>query len=78
MNIKLKFIKATEFKAHCLKIMDDVKEQKCEFVITKHGHKVAKLVPVESEEKEIFGCMKDSGETKGDIFSTGEIWDAEK
>ena len=78
MNTAPQFIKATEFKTHCLKIMDDVKQQKCEFIITKHGHKVAKLVPVENEDKKIFGCMKDTGEAIGNIFVTGEIWDAEK
>ena len=37
---------AAEFKARCLQIMDQVKETGGEVTITKHGHPVAKLVPI--------------------------------
>ena len=37
---------AAEFKARCLQIMDQVNETGAEVTITKHGHPVAKLVPV--------------------------------
>ena len=71
-------LKATEFKARCLKIMDDVKEKKQEFIITKYGRAIAKLVPVINDEEKIYGCMQGTGEIKGDIFSTNEQWDAER
>jgi len=40
---------AAEFKARCLQIMDQVKETGAEVTITKHGHPVAKLVPVTAQ-----------------------------
>ena len=42
-------IGAAEFKARCLQIMDQVKETGAEVTITKHGHPVAKLVPIASQ-----------------------------
>ena len=52
-------IPAAEFKATCLKLMDRVRETRAEYVITKHGEPVAKLVPVDvPERKSFFGCMK--------------------
>jgi prevent-host-death family protein len=38
-------VAAAEFKARCLELMDRVKETGAEYVITKHGRPVAKLVP---------------------------------
>ncbi len=40
-------IAAGDFKAKCLALMDRVKEEGVEFVITKYGHPVARLVPCE-------------------------------
>ena len=37
---------ATEFKARCLQILSRVNETGTEVTITKHGHPVAKLVPI--------------------------------
>ena len=37
---------AIEFKAHCLQILSQVDETGTEVTITKHGHPVAKLVPI--------------------------------
>ena len=45
------YIPAAEFKATCLKLMDRVRETRAEYVITKHGEPVAKLVPVEAPER---------------------------
>lgn len=54
-------IAAAEFKAHCLELMDRVRETGTEYVITKHGRPVAKLVPVvEGRRPPLFGSMKGS------------------
>ena len=54
-------VAAAEFKARCLELMDRVRETGVEYVITKHGTPVAKLVPVGEEAKEpLFGSMKGS------------------
>jgi len=72
---------AAEFKARCLKLMDQVQATGRPIVITKRGRPVAKLVPAEEAkpDREIFGCMKGSIEILGDIVRpTGEEWNAEK
>ena len=42
-------ISATEFKAKCLSLIDEVQEQGSELIISKHGRPVARLVPVGAE-----------------------------
>ena len=50
---------AAEFKATCLELMDKVKATGAEYVITKHGKPVAKLVPCAPlKKKSLLGCMK--------------------
>ena len=52
-------VSAAEFKATCLELMDRVRETGVEYVVTKHGKPVARLVPYTSTERAtIFGCMK--------------------
>jgi prevent-host-death family protein len=52
-------VAAAEFKTTCLELMDRVRETGVEYVVTKHGVPVAKLVPyVESEPTRFFGSMK--------------------
>jgi prevent-host-death family protein len=72
-------IPAGEFKAQCLKLMDEVQHQRRQIVITKRGKPVARLAPLTEELPDIFGRMKGTGEILGDIVSsTGEIWNADK
>lgn len=52
-------VPAAEFKAHCLELMDRVRETGAEYVVTKHGEPVAKLVPyTQPERTAFFGSMK--------------------
>jgi prevent-host-death family protein len=52
-------IAAAEFKARCLELMDRVRETGTEYVVTKHGVPVARLVPyVEQSRGAFFGSMK--------------------
>ena len=54
-------VPAAEFKATCLELMDKVNATGAEYVITKHGKPVAKLVPVDSPKTQgILGSMKGS------------------
>jgi prevent-host-death family protein len=71
---------AGEFKARCLKLMDEVRATRRPLVITKRGKPVAKLVPIEeSEPRSIFGCMKGTVTILGDIISPIEQdWHAER
>ena len=60
-------IKASEFKAKCLKLMDEVAESGEEIVITKNGKPVAKLTPYRERSKSPFGLNKGRYEIIGDI-----------
>jgi prevent-host-death family protein len=70
-------IAAGVFKAKCLALLDEVQQSGKEYVITKRGKRVARLVPVEEKPQKIFGRMKGTVEIHGDIFSTGEKWEAD-
>lgn len=72
-------IPAGEFKAKCLKIMDEVNLHHKTIVITKHGKPIAKLIPYDDAPVSLFGVMQGSIKIKGDIVApTGEKWDADK
>jgi len=55
-----RYVAAAEFKATCLELMDKVRTTGSEYVITKHGTPVAKLVPADApgKKKSFLGCMK--------------------
>jgi prevent-host-death family protein len=70
---------AGEFKARCLKLMDQVQATGRPIVITKRGKPVAKLVPAEEAAASLFGRMRGEITIHGDIVGpTGEEWNAEK
>lgn len=76
MKTKVKTISASEFKAKCLKILDELEPQG--ITITKHGRPVAKLAPIRrTGSADLIGCMKGKIKIKGNIFSTGIKWNAE-
>ncbi len=61
-------IPAGEFKAKCLKLMDEVNATGEELVITKRGKPVARLVPAKEERHSLLGCTKGSIKILGDII----------
>ncbi len=75
-------IKASEFKATCLKLMDEVAESGAEVVITKNGKPVSRLVPYRQRPKSLFGCLRGVMEITGDIMSPlddeWDKWDEER
>jgi prevent-host-death family protein len=75
----MRTIPAGQFKARCLRLMDEVQSTREPVLITKKGRPVAKLVPAESQPEDIFGCLKDEIKIMGDIESPivpWEEWDA--
>ena len=72
-------ITASEFKAKCLKLMDDVAESGEEIVITKRGRPVAKLAPCRQKPQGApWGRYRDIIQIHGDIVSPIDVeWDAE-
>jgi prevent-host-death family protein len=73
-------VKASEFKAKCLALMDDVARSGKEIVITKNGKPVARLVPVSSARpRDPFGMHKETLRITGDIMAPIDVeWDAMK
>jgi prevent-host-death family protein len=65
----MKTVAAGTFKARCLALMDEVKNRRETVVITKHGRPVAKLVPMEREDDDIFGFYAGKGSIPGDVVS---------
>jgi len=65
----MKTIAAGVFKTNCLAIMDEVKSKRETVVITKHGHPVAQLVPVNTDVDEIFGFFRGRGAVTGEVVS---------
>ena len=63
----MKTMPAGEFKARCLRVMEEVKKYRTSVVITKKGRPVAKLVPADAPATDIFGCMAGSARIVGDI-----------
>jgi prevent-host-death family protein len=64
-----KCVAAAEFKAKCLRLMDEVAQQRRPIVITKRGKPVAKLVPMEREHIDLFGRMAGSIKIRGDVVN---------
>jgi prevent-host-death family protein len=64
-----KYVSAAQFKANCLRLMDEVAQQRRPITITKRGKPVAKLVPVEGEPIDLFGYMAGTAKICGDIIS---------
>ena len=74
----MRTFKASEFKAKCLKIMDEVAATGEPVVITKHGVPVAQLVPAVRKPETLFGALKGSILYMGDVISpVDEEWNAE-
>ena len=65
----MKKMAAGTFKAKCLKVMDEVQARRETVIITKRGKPVAKLVPVEAEQDEIFGFLEGKGRIVGDVVA---------
>lgn len=63
------------FKDKCLALMDKVRDERVQIVITKHGHAVARLVPADVAVPNGFGYMRGTVLEHGDIVSPDfEAW----
>ncbi len=61
-------IAAGDFKAQCLKLLDEVAKTRESLVITKRGKALAQLTPMPPE-KELFGALAGSVLKEGDIVT---------
>lgn len=75
----MRTIKASEFKAKCLKLMDEVAESGEPLVITKNGRTIAQLSPLSRERRGIWGLHKGQIAILGDIISPVDVdWEADR
>ena len=77
----MKTMAAGEFKARCLRVMEDVRKYRTPVVITKKGRPVAKLVPTDAAAADVFGCMVGTARIVGDVEApvvAAAIWAATK
>jgi len=71
-------VAATDFKAHCLELMDRVARTHEPLTITKRGKPVVRVVPAVEQPAKLFGALKGTVIEAIDIVSpTGERWEAE-
>ncbi len=68
----------SEFKAKCLRLLDEIASNGHTLVITKRGKPIAKVSPVEAKWKPFGGSMKGKVKEIGDIvyFDTSDDWEA--
>ena len=77
-QMAVRTIKASEFKAKCLNLMNEVAESGAEYVITKNGRPVSRLVPYRKKPKSLFGIDRGRLEILGDIDEPMDIeWEAQ-
>lgn len=69
-------ISVSEFKAKCLGIMEEVHERGVEYVVTKRGKPIAKVVPVSAAAPDPFGFLGGTVLEEHDIVSPDhELWE---
>ena len=73
-------VKISEFKAKCLEMLDRVSRTGESLVITRRGHPLARVLPVESDTGgEWIGCLRGTAQAKDDLIAPAvgaEEWEA--
>jgi prevent-host-death family protein len=65
----MRTVKSSEFKARCLKLVDEVGESGEPILITRNDEPVAELRPARRRPKTLFGLHAGQAEILGDIIS---------
>ena len=77
--MKNRVVAATEFKAKCLALLDEIEEHGGTITVTKRGRPVATVSPAKKPAfKSSAGILAGKVKITGDIvhFDTAELWDA--
>ena len=75
---RVKTLGVSEFKSHCLALVDDIHRNGGEIVLTKRGSRVAKVVPlVDANTPPLRGLFKGRLQIRGDIaeVSFADMWE---
>lgn len=76
--MKTRVIGATEFKAKCLALLDEIDEHGGTITVTKRGRPVAMISPAPKKWKSPAGILTGKVKIVGDIvnFDSSDLWDA--
>jgi prevent-host-death family protein len=67
-------VTASEFKAKCLRMLDEIAEHGDTLIITKRGKPIAKVQPLQQQRKPIWGSWKGIVKIKGDLVNFHDDW----
>jgi antitoxin (DNA-binding transcriptional repressor) of toxin-antitoxin stability system len=71
-------IAISQFKSHCLEIIEKLQSNGQSIIITKRDKAVAKVLLIDSKKVSLFGMLKNKAEIKANILDPiDEKWDAE-
>src|SRR5436190_20342269 len=71
-----RMISSSEFKTHCLELMERIGRTREEITVTRYGKPIAKMIPIDEAPPKLLGCMKGSVVWYDDIISpVVEPWD---
>ena len=72
-------IGATQFKARCLQLMQELHDrQRNSVVVTKRGKPYVRVLPISEDEQPFYGCLHGLARIEGDLTQPVDAaWDAE-
>lgn len=71
-------IAISQFKSHCLEIIEKLQSNGQSVIITKRDKAVAKVLPIDNKKVSLFGMLKNKAEIKANILDPiDETWNAE-
>ena len=76
-KMKLKTVAATEFKEHCLALLEEVRQTRQSLLVTRHGKPVAEISPYTPHDRDAVNPLKGSILYQGDLIAPiDEKWDS--
>jgi prevent-host-death family protein len=73
----MKTVSASDFKARCLAILDDVARSGERVTITKRGKAVAQLIPpLGADARDPLDALRGTAEITGDLVAPAAVWRA--
>ena len=75
-----RYLTVTEFKAKCLRLLEETRQKGNEYTITKNGVPLAKVIPIQKNTASLKDSLKGLIQIKGDIvhFDTSDDWEVLK
>ena len=74
-----KTVPATEFKAHCLALLEQVRKTRQALLVTRHGKPVVEISPYVPKDRGRVNPLKGSIAYQGDLISPiDEDWDSSR